>query len=317
LSRYLFRRLGLLVPTLLGISLLVFVLMRLVPGDVVQVMLGTEAQLTPEQRATLYRLFGLDAPVHVQYLRWLGDLLRGNLGVSLRTAEPVTAVIVGRLPITVELAVGAALLSWVLAVPLGVLAAMRRRGVLDALAHVVGLVGLSVPNFWLATMLLLITSLYLRWQPAGAEWTSPFRDPVTNAQQMLLPVLSLSAALVAVVMRMTRSAMLEVLGQDYIRTARAKGVGEAGIIARHASKNAAIPVVTVMGVQVGYLLGGAVVVELIFGLPGIGWMILNGIYQRDYPLVQGGVLFVAVVFVLVNLLVDLTYAYLDPRIRYD
>jgi peptide/nickel transport system permease protein len=316
LSRYVLRRLGLLAPTLLGVSVLVFVLMRLIPGDVVQVMLGTEAQLAPEQRQTLYRLFGLDAPLPVQYLRWLGNLLRGDLGVSLRTAEPVTAVIAGRLPVTLELAVLAALLSWVLAVPLGVLAAIRRHGVVDALAHVVGLVGLSVPNFWLATLLLLVTSLYLRWQPAG-EWTSPLRDPWTNAQQMLLPVLSLSGALVAVVMRMTRSAMLEVLGQDYIRTARAKGVGEALVLARHASKNAAIPVITVMGIQVGYLLGGAVVIELIFGLPGIGWMILNGIYQRDYPLVQGGVLFVAVVFVLVNLVVDLTYAGLDPRIRYD
>jgi peptide/nickel transport system permease protein len=317
LTRYLARRLGLLVPTLLGISVLVFVLMRLIPGDVVQVMLGTEAQLGPEQRQTLYRLFGLDVPLHVQYFRWLVDLLRGDLGVSLRTAEPVTRVIAGRLPITLELALLAALLSWVLAVPLGVIAAIRRDGPLDAFAHVVGLIGLSVPNFWLATMLLLATSLYLRWQPAGAEWASPFRDPLTNAQQMLLPVLSLSAALIAVVMRMTRSAMLEVLSQDYIRTARAKGVGEPLVLGRHASKNAAIPVVTVMGVQVGYLLGGAVVVELIFGLPGIGWMILNGIYQRDYPLVQGGVLFVAVVFVLINLLVDVTYAYLDPRIRYD
>jgi peptide/nickel transport system permease protein len=317
LSRYLLRRLGLLIPTLLGISVLVFVLMRLIPGDVVQVMLGTEAQLAPEQRRTLYRLFGLDAPLHVQYVRWLGDLLRGDLGVSLRTAEPVTAVIAGRLPVTLELAVLAALLSWVLAVPLGVAAAIRRDGVLDGLAHVVGLVGLSIPNFWLATMLLLVTSLYLRWQPPGVEWMSPLRDPLINAQQMLLPVLSLSGTLMAVVMRMTRSAMLEVLGQDYIRTARAKGVGEALVMARHAAKNAAIPVITVMGIQVGYLLGGAVVIELIFGLPGIGWMILNGIYQRDYPLVQGGVLFVAVVFVLVNLLVDLTYAYLDPRIRYD
>jgi peptide/nickel transport system permease protein len=317
LIRYVFRRLGLLVPTLLGISVLVFVLMHLIPGDVVQVMLGTETQLGPEQRQTLYRLLGLDAPLHVQYLRWLRDLLRGDLGVSLRTAEPVTAVVAGRLPVTLELAMLAAILSWVLAVPLGVLAAIRRHGALDAVAHVVGLLGLSVPNFWLATMLLLVTSLYLRWQPAGVEWTSPFRDPLTNAQQMLLPVLSLSGALVAVVMRMTRSAMLEVLGQDYIRTARAKGVAEMHVLARHASKNAAIPVITVMGVQVGYLLGGAVVVELIFGLPGIGWMILNGIYQRDYPLVQGGVLFIALVFVLVNLVVDLTYAYLDPRIRYD
>jgi peptide/nickel transport system permease protein len=316
LSRYVLRRLLLLAPTLLGISVLVFVLMRLIPGDVVQVMLGTEAQLGPEQRQTLYRLLGLDAPLPVQYLRWLGAILRGDLGVSLRTAEPVAAIIAGRLPITLELAVLAAALSWAVAVPLGVLAALRRRGLSALVAHVIGLVGLSVPSFWLATMLLLVTSLYLRWQPAGAEWVSPLRAPLTNAQQVLLPVLSLSGALVAVVMRMTRSAMLEVLGQDYIRTARAKGVAERGVLARHASKNAAIPVVTVMGVQVGYLLGGAVVVEVIFGLPGLGWMILNGIYQRDYPVVQGGVLFVGVLFVLVNLLVDVAYACLDPRIRY-
>ncbi len=316
MSRYVLRRLLLLAPTLLGISVLVFVLMRLIPGDVVQVMLGTEAQLGPEQRETLYRLLGLDASLPVQYLRWLGALLRGDLGVSLRTAEPVAAIIAGRLPVTLELAVLAAALSWTVAVPLGVLAALRRRGLPALVAHVIGLVGLSVPSFWLATMLLLVTSLYFRWQPAGAEWVSPFRAPLTNAQQVLLPVLSLSGALVAVVMRMTRSAMLEVLGQDYIRTARAKGVAEPGVLARHASKNAAIPVVTVMGVQVGYLLGGAVVVEVIFGLPGLGWMILNGIYQRDYPVVQGGVLFVGVLFVLVNLAVDVAYAYLDPRIRY-
>ncbi|HZS32377.1 MAG TPA: ABC transporter permease [Methylomirabilota bacterium] len=316
MSRYVLRRLLLLAPTLLGISVLVFVLMRLIPGDVVQVMLGTEAQLGPEQRQTLYRLLGLDAPLPVQYLRWLGAILRGDLGVSLRTAEPVAAIIAGRLPITLELAVLAAALSWAVAVPLGVLAALRRGGLSALVAHVIGLVGLSVPSFWLATMLLLVTSLYLRWQPAGAEWVSPLRAPLTNAQQVLLPVLSLSGALVAVVMRMTRSAMLEVLGQDYIRTARAKGVAERGVLARHASKNAAIPVVTVMGVQVGYLLGGAVVVEVIFGLPGLGWMILNGIYQRDYPVVQGGVLFVGVLFVLVNLLVDVAYACLDPRIRY-
>jgi peptide/nickel transport system permease protein len=316
MTRYLLHRLALLVPTLFGISLLVFGLMRLLPGDVVQVMIGAEAQLGPEQRVTLYRLVGLDAPLHVQYLRWLGDLARGDLGVSLRTAEPVAAVIAQRLPVTLELGLLAALVSWCVAVPLGVVAAVRRQGLLDVAAHVVGLVGLSVPNFWLATMLLLVTSLHLRWQPSG-EWQSPLVHPLANAEQMLLPVLSLSAALVAVVMRMTRSAMLEVLGQDYVRTARAKGLAELPVLARHAFKNAAIPVVTVMGVQAGYLLGGAVVVELIFGLPGIGWMILNGIQQRDYPLVQGGVLLVAVAFILVNLAVDLLYAWLDPRIRYE
>jgi len=289
--------------------------MRFLPGDVVQVMLGTEAELGPEQRQTLYRLLGLDAPLHVQYLRWLGAALTGDLGVSLRTAEPVARLIGQRLPVTLELACLATALAWLVAVPLGALAALRRNRGWDGLAHVVGLVGLSVPNFWLATMLLLVTSLYLRWQPLG-EWASPFVRPLVNLEQVLLPVLSLAAALVAVVMRMTRSSMLEVLGQDYIRTARAKGVDETRVVARHAFTNAAIPVVTVMGLQVGYLLGGAVVVESIFGLPGLGWVILQGIYQRDYPVVQGAVLFVAVVFVLVNLAVDLGYAWLDPRIRY-
>jgi len=290
--------------------------MRLLPGDVVQVMLGTEAQLGAEQRETLYRLLGLDAPLHVQYVRWLGAALTGDLGVSLRTAEPVARLIGQRLPVTLELAALATALAWVVAVPLGILAALRRNRGWDGLAHLVGLVGLSVPNFWLATMLILVTSLYLRWQPLG-EWASPLARPLVNLEQVLLPVLSLAAALVAVVMRMTRSSMLEVLGQDYIRTARAKGVDERRVVGRHALTNAAIPVVTVMGLQVGYLLGGAVVVESIFGLPGLGWVILQGIYQRDYPVVQGAVLFVAVAFVLVNLAVDLGYAWLDPRIRYE
>jgi peptide/nickel transport system permease protein len=316
MTKYVLRRVVLLGPTLLGISVLVFALMRLLPGDVVQVMLGTEAQLSAEQRQTLYRLFGLDAPLPLQYLRWLGDLVRGDLGVSLRTAEPVTGVIARRLPVTLELTLLAALLSWIVAVPLGVLAAIRRNGLVDLGAHLLGLIGLSVPNFWLATMLLLLTSLYLRWQPAG-EWLPLLQSPRANLQHMLLPVLSLAGALVAVVMRMTRSAMLDVLGQDYVRTARAKGLAEGRVLTRHAMKNAAIPILTVMGVQVGYLLGGAAVIEVIYGLPGIGWMILNGIYQRDYPLVQGGVLFVATAFVVVNLVVDVAYAYLDPRIRYD
>ena len=200
--------------------------------------------------------------------------------------------------------------------PLGIWAALRRRGTAEFTSQVIGLVGLSLPNFWLATMLLLGTSLLLRWQPSPL-WVSLFKDPGTNLQMMILPVISLSAALVAAIMRMVRSSMLEVLGQDYIRTAHAKGLGGRLILLRHALKNALIPVVTVMGVQLGLLLGGAVVVEQIYGLPGIGWMILNAIYQRDYTLVQGGVLFVAVTFVLINLLVDILYAYIDPRIRYE
>jgi peptide/nickel transport system permease protein len=316
MGKYVLRRLILLAPTLLGISALVLALMRLLPGNAVDVLIGTEIALGPEQRNALLRLFGLDAPIHVHYLRWLSEVLRGNLGYSLRTSEPMTRVLMQRLPITAELALLSVCLSWLCAIPLGVLSAVRRGGVADFLSHLIGLLGLSVPNFWLATMLLLVTSLYLNWQPA-LIWVSPFKDPTANLQQMLLPVLSLSAVLVAVVMRMMRSSMLEVLGQDYVRTARSKGLRERVVLVRHAFKNAAIPVITVQGIQVGYLLGGAVVIEQIFGMPGVGWLILNGIYQRDYPVVQAGVLFVAVVFVLINLLVDLVYAYLDPRIRYD
>jgi peptide/nickel transport system permease protein len=315
MNRYILRRLLLLLPTLLGVSILVFGLMRLLPGDVVQVLIGPELNVSDEQRAALYRMLGLDVPLHIQFLRWLGGVVRGDLGFSLRTDQPVIEIIRQRLPVTLELTILSLLFSWLLAIPLGIIAAVRRNGTVDLMAQLVGLVGLSVPNFWLATMLLLVTSLFLRWQPSPI-WVSFFDNPWANIQIMILPVLSLSIAQIAVVMRMMRSTMLEVLGRDYIRTALAKGLSEAVTLARHALKNAFIPVVTVMGVQVGLLLSGAVVIEQIYGLPGIGWMILNGIYQRDYTLVQGGVLFVAVAFVLVNLVVDLFYAYLDPRIRY-
>jgi peptide/nickel transport system permease protein len=251
----------------------------------------------------------------VQYLGWLGNVARGELGTSLRTAQPVMAMILQRVGITVELALLSVLLSALLAVPLGMLAAIRRNGAMDLGAHGVTLLGLSMPYFWVASLLLLVSSRYLRWTPS-LIWVSPFENPLTNLSQMLLPVLSLSAGLMAIVMRMTRSAMLEVLDQDYIRTARAKGLREGGVMARHALRNAAIPIVTVIGLQTGYLLGGAVVIEQIFGLPGVGLMILDGISQRDYPVVQGAVLFVAVVFIVVNIVVDLVYAFIDPRIRY-
>jgi peptide/nickel transport system permease protein len=311
---YALRRLLLVVPTMLGVSVVVFLLMRLVPADVVDVMIGSDVVMSPAERATLRQMFGLDRSLPAQYLTWLGHVAQGELGTSLRTAQPVTAMIAQRVGLTVELAALAVLLSAAVAVPLGVLAAVRRHGAADLAAHGVTLVGLSLPYFWVASLLLLASS-YFRWSPS-LVWVSPFADPRQNLGQMALPVLSLSAGLMAIVMRMTRSAMLEVLDQDYIRTARAKGVRERSVMGRHALRNAAIPIVTVIGLQTGYLLGGAVVIEQIFGLPGIGLMILEGIYQRDYPVVQGGVLFVAGLFVLTNIAVDLGYAFVDPRIRY-
>ncbi len=312
---YILKRLALAVPVLIGITVVVFLLVRLIPGDVIDLMLGTEGALRPEVRDQLRQTLGLDRPLYVQYFTWLGDIIRGDLGVSLRTGQPIVENLAGKLPITLELAVLSVLLSLVLAIPLGIISALRRNSFLDFIVRMVGTIGLSLPSFWLATMLILIASVYFRWG-APLVYASPFDDLSKNLQQMLLPSLALAAGLMAVVMRMTRSSMLEVLSQEYIRTARAKGLREQLIIYRHALRNALMPVLTVVGVQTGHLLGGAVIIEQIFGLPGLGWFLLNGIYQRDYPVVQAGVLIIAVIFVLTNLIVDLMYAFIDPRIQY-
>ena len=297
MTLYVAARLSLVIPMFLGSTLIIFVLMRLLPGDVVD------------------QLMGLDAPLPLQYLKWLGDLVRLELGVSLRSSLPVREMLVQRVPVTIELAVLAVLLSMVIAVPLGIVSALFRNRAIDFTARLFGLLGLSMPVFWLATLLILGGASFLHWLPPVIY--APFwQAPLQNLKQMAFPTLALALSLVAVVMRMTRSSMLEVLEQDYIQTARAKGAAEPTVVLRHALKNALIPVVTVVGVQFGYLLGGSVVVEQIFGLPGLGFMLLNAIYQRDYPVVQGAVVFVALFFILVNLVVDLVYGVLDPRIRY-
>lgn len=315
MGAYILKRLALAIPVLLGITVVVFLLVRLIPGDVIDLMLGTEGSLRPEVRDQLRQTLGLDRPLVVQYVTWLGDILRGDLGVSLRTGQPIVENLAGKLPITLELAVLSILLSLLLAIPLGIISALRRNSFIDFIVRIMGTIGLSLPSFWLATMLILIASVVFRWG-APLVYVSPFDDLNKNLQQMLLPSLALAAGLMAVVMRMTRSSMLEVLSQDYIRTARAKGLREQLIIYRHALRNALMPVLTVVGVQTGHLLGGAVIIEQIFGLPGLGWFLLNGIYQRDYPVVQAGVLIIAALFVLTNLIVDLMYAFVDPRIQY-
>jgi peptide/nickel transport system permease protein len=260
-------------------------------------------------------VFGLDRPIYVQFVDWFGGLLRGDFGTSLRTSRPVLPDIIGRFGVTVQLTLAAMTVALLVAVPLGVASAVNRGRVADAVSRVTALVGLSVPNFWLGTILILFVSLVLGWlPPIGA--ISVLENPWLGAQTLLLPSIALGTALAAFVMRMLRSTLLEVLRQDYIRTARAKGVRERVVLYTHAMKNAFIPVLTVIGVQIGHLLGGAVIIEEVFSMPGVGRFLLNGIYQRDYPVVQGGVLFVALVFSLVNLLVDVLYAWLDPRIRY-
>jgi peptide/nickel transport system permease protein len=314
--RYLLRRGLWTVAALLGVSILIFGLVRLLPGTIVDILAGTEGRLGPEQRAAVLHQFGLDRPLPVQYGLWLWNLLHGNLGWSFRTQQPVGELIAARLPITIELAVLTIAVVAAIGIPLGILASVTPSVRVKALAQIVGLLGLSVPNFWTAVMLIILASYAFHWLPA-LIFTPPWESPWINAQQMLLPVLSLGLGLAAVVVRMTRSSMLEVLGQEYVKVARAKGLRGATVLLRHALRNALIPIITILGLQSGFLLGGVVITEQIFGLPGLGWMLLNGVYQRDYPVVQGTVMLFAVTFAAVNVAVDLLYTSLDPRIRFE
>lgn len=315
MSRYLAQRLLGAIPTLVGISLLTFLFIRLIPGDAIAARLGTSTALTPEQLASLRAYFGIDQPLVVQYWTWLSALLRGDAGYSIRTGRPVLVEIAERLPATLELAAAAALIAIALGVPLGLLSAVRSGSRLDLAARVGGLIGLSLPSFWLGTLIIVLFSLYLRWLPNTGGYIDFVRDPLGNLKLLLFPAITLGLALAAATMRMTRSAILDVLSADYVRTARAKGLGPALVLRRHVLKNGLIVVSTLLGIQVGQLLGGAVVVEEIFAVPGIGRMLLTAIVQRDYALVQGGVLAIAILFIALNIVVDLLYGYLDPRIR--
>ena len=310
------RRILTVLPVLFGVSVAVFLMIRLVPGDVVDVLLGTEGVASPQRLAELRRLFGLDRPFYAQYADWAGRMVVGDLGTSLRTGRPILPDVLVRLPVTIQLTGTAMVISLLLGLPFGVISAVRRHTAFDSVVRVAGLVGLSMPNFWLATMLVLFVSLYWRILPTSG-YVSPSLDLVGSFRSVLLPALALGVANMAILMRMTRSSVLEVLRQDYITTARAKGVSERGVIYRHALRNALIPVVTVAGVQVGYLLGGAIIIEQIFALPGIGTLVLNAITQRDYPLLQAAMLFIAFAFPIVNLVIDVLYTYLDPRVRYE
>jgi peptide/nickel transport system permease protein len=314
--RYLARRAVWTVVALLGVSVLIFLLVRLLPGDIVDIIAGTEGQLSREQRAAVLREFGLDKPLPVQYVLWLWNMLQGNLGWSFRSGQPVAALLVSRLPITIELAALAILSVALIGIPLGILASVSKSLRVRTVVQIVGLLGLSVPNFWIAVILIIGASYLFQWLPA-LIYVSVWSDPWVNLQQMFLPVLSLALGLSAVVVRMTRSSMLEVLGQDFVRVARAKGLSTRAVLLRHALRNALIPIVTVLGLQTGFLLGGVVITEQIFGLPGLGWTLLNGVYQRDYPVVQATVMLFSGTFVVVNLVVDLLYTWLDPRIRYE
>lgn len=298
--------------TLFGVSVFTFGLVRWIPGDPVLVMLGPDAFNADVEG--IRRMYGLDRPWPVQYVEWLARVLTGDLGVSIRTQLPVWSSISQRLLVTVELTVLSVVLSLIISLPLAVVAAIHRGRVLDTALSALSLIGISMPGFWLAILLMLVFSLYLRWLPS-IGYVPLHEDPLQNLRHLLLPSIGLALPLAATLMRFARSSLLEVFGQDYIRTARAKGLPFHAVVTKHALRNALIPIITVLGIQVGRLLGGAVIVEQIFALPGLGRFIFDGIATRDYPVIQGSVLVFTALFILVNLFVDWLYGIVDPRIR--
>jgi peptide/nickel transport system permease protein len=304
-TRYIVARLLWLVPVLLGVSLLVFGIMKMVPGDVAQVLVGTEG--TAEDVENIRHTLGLDQPVYVQYGLFLTHLLQGDLGRSAVTRRPVAEEIASRIRPTAELGLTAFAIALVVGLATGIVSATRQYTLWDNLATLIALVGVSMPIFWLGLMLTLLFSVTLRWVPSSGAGTPA---------QLILPAIALGAASSAIIARQTRSGLLEVLNQDYVRTARAKGLVESAVVLRHALKNALIPTVTVVGLQVGYLLGGAVLTETVFARPGLGRLLVDSIASRDIAVVQATIMLLSVVFVLVNLIVDLLYVQLDPRIRY-
>ena len=316
MKQYLARRLLLLVPVLLGVSVVVFMVLHLSPGDPAEIMLGSQA--TQEDLTRLRAELGLNEPLAVQYVKWLGHVVRGDLGRSLWMKRPVLGEVLIRLKATLILTATALVISTVVGIALGVASASRPHSMLDRTSAVASLFGASMPVFWLGIVLMVLFSLRLGWLPASGMY-APYGggDLKDLLAHLVLPAITLAAASVTIIARLTRSAMLDILGQDYVRTARAKGLVERAVVLRHALKNALIPIVTVIGVQAGYLLGGAVLTETVFAWPGVGSLMVQGILARDFPLVQGCVLVVAMSFVLVNLFVDLLYAWMDPRIRYE
>src|SRR5256884_5506706 len=284
----------------------------MIPGDPARVMAGTDADAAGLEE--IREKYGLHDPIPLQYLRWVGLALRGDLGESIRTRQSVAWTVAIKVPITVELACLALLIALSLAIPAGAIAAVRRTTAWHVLASAVSLCGVSIPNFWLGIMLILLVSVRLGWLPASG-FVPIADDPLGDVKRMLMPALVLGAGLAAVLMRQTRNAMIEVLSADYVRTARAKGLAQPAVVLRHALRNGLIPVVTILGLQMGALMSGAVVTEQIFVLPGFGRLIVEAVFTRDYPLVQGVVLITASSYVLINLLVDVSYSILDPRIR--
>ncbi|WP_333840801.1 ABC transporter permease [Pelomicrobium sp.] len=314
--RYTIHRILLMIPTLLGVAILVFLMMRLMPGDVVDVMLRGEGGQVPQavidaERARL----GLDQPIHVQFLKWMGGVLQGNLGYSMWTGKPVTYEIGIRLELSLQVAIMATVLAVLIAIPLGTLSALFKDSWIDHVIRVFAVAGLAVPSFWLGMIIILFLLSFFHWHPP-LTFTSFFDDPKANLSQLIWPALAVGYRYSAVATRMMRSTILEVLQEDYIRTARAKGVFERLVIRRHALRNAMLPVVTVIGLEFAFLIGGLVVTEQVFNLNGIGKLFVEAVSRGDMTMVQALVLLVAAFFILINFVIDLLYAVLDPRIRY-
>ena len=315
MKTYILRRLLAMAPTLFFASLIVFVSMRVIPGDVIDLMLAQNDVSTSLDREALEAAMGLDQPMVTQYLRWAGGALRGDLGESLWRSTPVAEQILARLPVTFELGLLALVVALSVAVPIGIFSATRQDSALDYAARSFSLLMLAIPGFWLGTLVMVFPSVWWRWAPE-LEYTPFLVDPIANLTHLIVPAILLGLSLSAVTMRMTRTMMLEVMRQDYVRTARAKGLRERAVVVQHALKNGLIPVVTLIGLQAPLLIGGTVVMEQIFVIPGMGLLLLEGVYERDYPVISGVFLVVGVAVLLINLLVDLSYGWLDPKVRY-
>lgn len=317
MRNYILKRLLVIIPTLLGISIIIFLIMRLIPGDTISAMIGTSAKLTEAQSASLRAYFGLDRPLPEQYLRWLGAALRGDLGVSVRSGTPVLQEILSRFPLTFEMTILAMIFALVLGIPVGILSAVKRDSWFDLFGRFLALIGMALPNFWMGTLIIFVLSVYFQVLPNSGDYTDFVTDPIKNLKQLFFPALTLGFAFSAAVMRTTRSSLLDELHKEYAQTARAKGRNERQVILLHCLRNTLIPIITLVGFQMGYLFGGAVIIEEVFSMPGMGRLLLYAISQRDYALVQGTIVFIAFIFVLVNLLTDLAYAAVNPRIRYE
>jgi peptide/nickel transport system permease protein len=318
MNAYLTRRALLVIPTLIGASLIVFTVMHVIPGDPAAVIAtnGGLATASESEIDAVRQKLGLGEPLPVQYVRWVGGLVTLNAGTSLWTGTPVLRDLVARVPVTLELALIAVVLSWCIGIPLGVLSAVFRNTWIDNVARLLSVAGLAVPNFWLGVLIILLLSTYFRWIPP-LGYAELHVDPAKNLQQIIWPALALSYRLSAILSRLTRAGLIEVLEEDYIRTARAKGLSLVTVLRRHALRNALLPVVTVTGLQLGTLLAGAVVMETIFSLPGMGRLLVDSINHRDFPVIQTALVFVALIVAAVNLGVDLLYTWINPRIRYS